>query len=81
MEVRLVAQVFAEASERLAGAEQRVDSGCMADLLTTDRVLLVVECQGGPRYAADVQVITGWVGGEHDGGTDNEGHIGQAECL
>ena len=77
----MIAQVLAEAGERLAGAEQPFGGCCVADLLATDRVLLVIERQGGPRDAADVQVITGRVGGKRDGGTDNECHIGQAESL
>ena len=40
----VIAQVLAEAGERLAaGAEQRVGGCCVADLLTTDHVLLVIE--------------------------------------
>ena len=77
----MVAQVLAEAGERLAGAEQEVGGGRVADLLAPDRVLLVVERQGSPRDAADVQVITGRVRGEDDVGTDDEGHVGQAESL
>ena len=77
----MIVQVLAEAGERLAGAEQQVRSSCVADLLTPDRVLLVIERQCGPRDAADVQVITGRVGGKRDGGTDDEGHVGQAESL
>ena len=77
----VIAQVLAKAGERLAGAEQHFGGCCMADLFATDRVLLVIERQGGPRDVADVQVITGWVGGKRDGETNDECHVGQAESL
>jgi hypothetical protein len=47
-------QAMADASESLAGAQERVRGGGVADLFPAHGVLLVVKGEGGPRDAAHV---------------------------
>jgi hypothetical protein len=72
----------ADARQGLARAERGVIGRGVTDFLASDGVLLVVERQGGPRNAADVQVIQRRVGGDVGGGRiHREVDVGQAEGL
>jgi hypothetical protein len=53
----------------------------VADLLTSDRILLVTECKGGPHEEGDIQVIQRRIGGRDGHGGGVELDIAKGEGL
>jgi hypothetical protein len=75
------AEASAGAGEGFARAEPRVAGGGVRDSLAADGILLVIEREGRPCEASQVQVIQRGVSGGEFAAVEGEGDVTQAEGL
>ena len=73
------ADVGAEVEQGFAGAQPSMASGSVADLFTTDSILLVVKGKEGSGYERYLQVIQRRVGGWIQAAIQQEVDVAQAE--